>query len=394
MATQSTPTLPPARTMQGIAVPANSVNPVEFFRRTRRHTNTEKVFNYIGQLQETVELLKSDILAGVVIKFTGQVVITPGTGSVDTTSRWPFDFINNAAFTANGASNLISCSGLKLKIREVMKKTDLDDRGVTQTFAGVARSQGTLTRASEAWGVGSATTAIAGGTYPIELEWVVPVAEDEFDLAGAIFLATATSDLTVNISLAQIGDLFKLTGNGTAALTGSFQVSTRKFSVPIGADGEIVVPDLSLFHSMIQSRSTAVQNGQNETRIIGQGAGKSLLRMFYQVYNGLGQAAVPLSMNRTNFGRQSWAYGTNEVPDAYNDGQHMRGDEESRYNTDVGAVWGVGCFDFVHENAFRDVVDLGTTSDLRIQCTIQTGVVLASPAIEYVTETVYNAGGN
>ena len=391
MATQTLQTPAPPTFMQGVAVPASAVNPPEFFARTRRHINMEQQFSYTGQPQQTIELRKSDILSTLRIVFDGQVTITPGTGTVASTAAWPYDFLQRVDFTANQSANLISVSGLKLKIREFMKRSDLNDRGVVQTFGGVSRNQGTLASSSESWGVGSNTSALAAGTYPVHLEWILPVAEDEVDLAGAVFLATSSSSLTATMQLNTIANLFALTGNGAAAITGNFQVISTKFSVPIGSQGQIVVPDLSMFHSLIQSRTAnGVQNGENELRLIGQGAGKSLLRAFYQVLNGTPPA--PLAMNATNFGKQMWRYATSETPDSFIDGNHMRDDEERRYNTDVGALWGVGCHDFANENSFRDVVDEGTAAELRLVITIQSGVVLSSPAVEYVTETMFSAG--
>lgn len=392
MVTTTRPTAAPERNMQGVIVPAESVRPKDFMALTRRHIKTEKVFSYTGQNQETVELLKADILSGITIRFSGQVITANGTGTVATTARWPYDFLKAVKVTANGASNLINVSGLKLKVRDIMKRSDLTDRGVTQTVAGVAKDQGTLARASESWGVGSKSTGIAPATYDIELEWFVPIAEDEIDLAGAIFLATSSTGITLELNLAPKTDLFVLTGTATADLTGSFSIATHKFSIPT-ADGSIIVPDLSVFHGMIEARvAGALQNGPNEPRLIGQGPGKSLLRLFYQLWNGAGTAAAPLAMTRANFGAQGWAYGSSERPDEFLDGTHLRADQERRYNSDIGAIWGFGCHDFVHENAFRDVVDMGTTSELRLVSTIQNGVVLASPALEYVMETVFSAG--
>lgn len=391
MATVTRPTPAPARYMQGVAVPAESVRPQEFFQRTRRHIGMEQQFSYTGQPQETVQLRKSDILSGITIRFSGTVTVAIGTGTVATTARWPYDFLKAVKLSANGSANLINVSGLKLKVRDLMKRSDLTDRGVSQTFGGSAKTQGTLARASESWGVGSSTSGLANGNYPVELEWFVPVAEDEHDLAGAVFLATSSSDLTLQLDLATLAELFVTTGTGAGTVTGNFQVVTTKFSIPIGADGQIVVPDLSVFHSLIQSRQAgAIQNGENEMRVIGQGAGKSLLRVFYQFWNGTPSA--PLAMTSANFGKQSWRYGNNENPDEFIDGTHMRVDSERRYNADIGALWGFGCHDFAHENAFRDVVDMGTTAELRLVNTIQSGVVLTNPAVEYVTETVFLAG--
>jgi hypothetical protein len=389
MATTTAPTAP-QRTMQGLAIPAESVSPPEFFALTRRHTLLEKSFSYNGQSQDVVELRKADILAGIDIEFVGQVVTVKGTGTVATLGRWPYDILKNIKFSANGQSNIINVSGLKLKVRDVMKKSDQSDRGVTQQVNGVSVSNGTLSEASESWGLGSQATAIADGTYNVDLMWHVPIAEDEIDLMGAIFLATSSSDLTLTLEYASPADLFGLVAPATATVTGTFKVTSTKYSVPIGHTGQIVVPDLSMFHSLIQSRYTSLQGGENEIRIVGQGANKSLLRSYFQLWNGATPAPVP--MTRTAFGAQSWRFGNNETPDVFNDGSYLRKHMERRYNTDIGGVWGFGCHDFAEENAFRDVVDMGTTSELRLVSTLQAGYVLASPAMEYVTEVVFLAG--
>lgn len=389
---QVTATTGPVRYMQGIAVPSESVRPAEFFARTRRRTFNEgsQTWNGFGG-QNTWELKKSDIIAAAVVRFTGSLVVTPGTGTAASTARWPYDMLKAVRFTANGASNVINASGLKLKLREFQKRTDLNDRGVTQTIGGASVNQGTLSMASESWGVGSNTSALSGGTYSVDLYWIVPIAEDEIDLSGAIFAATSSTDLTIQIDMETAANLFALTGNATVTMTGTIQTTSVKYSIPIGSDGQIVVPDLSLFHSYIQSRTTQLGNGANEVRLIGQGAGKTLLRTSFQVWNGTAPGA-PLVMNDTNFGEIAWRYGSNETPDDYLSGSVLREINERMYGSDVGGKWGFGCLDFANENAFRDAVDMGTTSDLRIVATIQSGVSLSNAALEYVQETIFQAG--
>jgi hypothetical protein len=386
-----TATTGPVRYMQGIAVPAESVRPAEFFARTRRRTFNEgsQTWNGFGG-QNTWELKKSDIIATAMVRFVGSLVVTPGTGSAASTARWPYDMLKAVRFTANGASNVINSSGLKLKLREFQKKADLTDRGVSNVVGGAAVTQGTFGSASETWGVGSNTATLTGGTFPVDLHWIVPIAEDEIDLSGAIFAATSSTDLTIQIDMETAANLFVLAGNATVALTGTIQCTTLKYSIPIGSDGQIVVPDLSLFHSYIQSRTTQLGTGGNETRLIGQGAGKTLLRTSFQTWNG--STPAPLVMNDTNYGEIAWRYGSNETPDDYLTGQILRKINERMYNTDIGGVWGFGCIDFANENAFRDAVDMGTTSDLRLLTTIQNGVTLTNSALEYVQETIFQAG--
>jgi hypothetical protein len=383
----------PVRYMQGIAVPNTSVRPAEFFARTRRNIQSEKsaAFAGLGQ-QDVVEIKKTGIIAGLIVRFDGTLTSTPGTGTVATTARWPYDLIRQLRFTANGQSNLINCSGAKLKAREFMAKGDLNDRGVSQSIAGVATTQGTLSQACEQWGVGSRATAIAGGAYEVDLSWFVPVAEDQIDLAGSIFAASSSTDLTLTIDWATPADLFALTGNGAASLAGTLQVVAVRYSVPIGSDGQIVVPDLSLFHSLIQSGGiTDLANGVNEKRLTGQGAGKTLLRVFGQLWNGAAPG-VPVVLNEDNFGSMAWRYGGNETPDEYADGQVLRYVNERMYGVDLGGVHGFFSHEFATENAFRDTVDLGTTSEFRLVFDVKPAVVLATPRLEVVQETIFQAG--
>lgn len=389
---QQVSTQGPVRYMQGIAVPAESVRPTEFFARTRRHIQLEKSTTWDGfGGQDVVELKKSDVLGGLRIRFTGTLVVAEGTGSSTSTARWPYDLINKVRFTANGASNLLNVSGLKLKVREFQVRQDLDDRGVSQTYGGVARTQGTLAKAAESWGVGS-NSALSNGTYDVDLEWFVPVAEDQVDLSGAIFCATSSTDLTLTIDWEDEANLFVNTGDAAVTMTtGRFSVHSVKYAIPIGADGQIVIPDLSLFHSMIQARNTDLSVGENEVRLIGQGAGKTLLRLTFQVWNGATPQA-PLAMTADNFGKQAWRYAGNETPDEFHDGTDLRYFNEQSYNSDIGGLWGFGCHEFAAENAFRDAVDMGTTSELRAVCTIDSSVTLTNPAFEYVQETIFQAG--
>ncbi|KAB2809295.1 hypothetical protein F9L07_19845 [Pimelobacter simplex] len=387
MATATAPA--PQRYMQGIAVPASSVNPGEFFARTNQVDGIEYQRTYAGLgANDVFELRKTGIIYGLILRFAGQVIVTPGGGSVATTARWPYDIVKGLRFTANGQSNLINVSGLKLKAHEVMGRTDMNDRGIAQSVGGATVTQGTLSQSVESWGVGSRATAIPGGTYDIELDWYVPVAEDATDLQGAIFAATSSTDLTLNVDWASSSELFVLAGGGTAVVNGTVTLEVKRCTVPMGADGQIVVPDLSTFHSLIQTSTVDLALGMNEPKLIGQGAGKTLLRMYSQLWNGANPA--PLKVDATNFGKLGWRFSGNETPDEYPDGRLLRYLNERMYNSDIGAVWGFWAHDFAVENAFRDAVDLGTTSEFRQL--VETKIGLTGGRLETVAETMFVAG--
>jgi hypothetical protein len=379
------------KVLQGIEVPAQSVNQGAFFALTRRKRTTEynRVFAGAG-LTDNVELRKSDIVAGIHVRFVGNIVTTHSTGGVVATYRWPYDFAKAFRFTANGQSNLINCSGAKLKARELMHRVEFDDRGVSQQVGGSAVTQGTLSMGSEKWGIAPGQSQATSATIPVEITWFIPIAADEKDLSGAIFAQTSAMDLTLSIDWEQVANLFTVSGGDTVTLNGNVICETEKFSIPVQG-GQFVLPDLSLFHSIVQTRvATGLSQGDNELRLIGQGAGKSLLRLFFQVWNGAGPQ-VPLAMNAANYGPQGWRYGSNETPELFPDGSSLREWNERCYNSDVGGLWGFGCHEFEAVNAFRDAVDMGQTSELRLYTNLASGS-LVNPAIEYVQETVFAAG--
>jgi hypothetical protein len=385
----------PTQVMQGIEVPRSSINPAQFFQLTRRLTILEKslpAFAGLGST-DTIPILQTGILSGILIQFSGQVVVTLGGGTCATTGRWPYDLIRALRFTANGQSNLINCHGGALKAREIMQRGDLTDRGVIQAIGGAApgtnRQQGTLSLNSEAWGVGQNVTAITAATYPIELEWYVPIAFDDLTLTGAIFAQTSATDLFAAIDWAPSTDLFLLTGAATAVVTGSVNAFATLYTIPQGSDGNIIVPDLSVFHSLIESRVPVISNGDNEIRLSGQGVGKQLLRLYGKTMNQVvAQNPVPVPVTTANYGNILWRFGGNDTPEIWNNGSAHNHVNEKRFDCDLGAFGGWWVHDFASENAFRDSVDEGTATELRWLTNIPAAVTLTNAFAEYIQETV------
>lgn len=380
------------QTMQGIAVPASSVNPQLFFALTRRETTPQRTFAYGGLGQtDHVSIMQSGILFGLSVRFTGTLAVNLGGGTCATTRDWPYNLAKRVRLSANGQSNLINMSGWGLKVRDIMGRGDMSDRGVSRGITGASpgttTTHGTLSLNSENWGVGQQVTAIPGAptNYDVDLHWYVPVAYDDVELIGAIFAQTSSTDINLAIDWASASELFTLTGAATATLTGTVVVEARTCSIPQGPDGGIILPDLSAFHSLIESRYTALANGQNEIKLVGQGPGRQLMRTFWRVGNNGSWLAV----NDTNYGQLGWRYGGNTTPELITDGLHMRQLNERLYNSDIGAVEGFACWDFAAENAFRDSVDEGAATELRLLVEIPAGVVLTNAHLEYTQETIF-----
>jgi hypothetical protein len=379
----------PTQILQGIEVPTSSIQPAQFFRLTRRMTfkqQTSKQYSGLGQT-DNVQILQAGIVSALVIKFSGTLTTA---GTVSTTCRWPYDLVRAARFSANGQSNLINCGGWALKARELMSVPGLNDRGVTQQVGANQVSQGTMSLAREKWAApmgGAITKPLVNA--PVELTWIVPVAQDTVTLTGAIFAQTSATDLLLAIDWAQPSDLFQgLSTDNTATLNGTFSVTGTMFSIPQAPNGQIIIPDLSVFHSLIQSRQQNIANGTNEVRLTGQGVGKQLCRVFWRTINNSNAAASIMPVDDTTLGQVGWRFGGNDTPEVWSSGGEMAYNTERTAGSDLSSVHGVKLFDFVNENAFRDTVDEGTASELRYFQEVQASVNLNSAVDEYVQETL------
>lgn len=384
----------PEQSLQGVLVPASSINPELFFERTRRLRVQQDQFAFPGFGGTRVtSILQTGIIGGFWLHFVGQVTVTLGGGTAATTSRWPYDLVRNARFSANGQSQLINCSGWHLKARELMQRGDLSDRGVSRGIGGAspgtARTQGTLSLANEDWGVGQNVTAIPGAptVYPIKLSWWFPVAFDKVTLTGGIFAQTSSTDLALTVDFAPSTELFTLTGAATAVIAGDFVLEAELYTIPMGADGNVIVPDLSIFHSLIQTRFASPSNGMNEVRLAGQGVGRQLQRIFFRTYNGATPA--PLAINNTNYGQVGWRFGGNDTPEVFRNGHSLAVWNEDLFDVDFAQQQGFGVLDWCSEYAFRDSIDEGSATELRLLLEYPTGLVLTSPFVEYTQETLF-----
>ncbi|HEX3948079.1 MAG TPA: hypothetical protein VHW47_10250 [Acidimicrobiales bacterium] len=385
---------PPANlTFQGIVVPGSSLNPKAFFAGTRRQTVLQKTISSWAGFGQTdvVDTLRAGILSGYYVKVSGNLVLTTGSGTIATTSRWPYYLIRNGRFQANGQSNLVAATGWALRAREYMADAEMSDRGVPNNIGGAspgtARTQGTLALNSEAWGVGSNVTGLATQTVDVELSFYVPVAYEKKMLTGAVFCQTLSTTLELDLTWANLSDLFTLTGNATVVFNPQVTIEAEMFTIPSDGQGGMFLPNLSAFHSFIGTRApNSVSTGNNEITLSGQGVGRQLMRVFWRTMNGT--VPAPIIPTATTISQPYWRYGTNTTPETWLDGRDLRQQNERDYGVDLGAYAGYECIDFDRTWAFRDSVDEGSATELRFGYTIPNSVSLTSPFNEYFQDVI------
>ncbi len=395
-------------TVQGIDVPASSVGTPEtdrlYFGLTRRQIRQAKpltTFAGVGNSDE-FQLVHDGIVAGLIIRVTGTIV---GVGTAATSGRrWPYDVLRGVRFSANGQTNL--------KALQFMYP-DCSDAGITP-LGGVAGTpvrvgisganpgfsvdvptalsqSGYLADTIDRWGFGSGTSAIAAGTYPVDLHYFVPVAFDQKTLEGAIFAQTEGTNLVLALDWANSSDVFPTAFGTSTTFNLQFSVHEVYYDIPIVGGRRILPSGIVYFHQLVQTRATsALAQGDNEFILPGIARGRKLMRVFYQLWNGATPApVVPAdSSNVANFGPQGWIYGGNQNPERWALGSDMAYYNEKTFDTDLASQWGFLVHDFANEWAFRDLVDLGSTNDLRLLMNLTTNVTVSSPIWEVVQQVL------
>lgn len=361
---------PSAPLIQGVTVPALVQNPEQFYAATRRMRFPMRSLTAISGLGsvDSVQLRQTGIIAGLEVRVKGSLTFGGTIGTTTMSYDWPFNLIQEIRLAANGQSNLIRCRGLTLRAYEFATNPKISDEGISKSFGGTASTVGTLAMASDDWGTSGVNVAAPGtnvaaiGTYTVDLTFFVPVAADQVSLVGAVFAQSQATNLTLDIQWATQNQIVSaLGGSATFASSLSWKVTGLAYSIP-NVGGAFLVPDLSQFHQLAETRFGGMAQGVNEPLLPGTGVGRRLMRVFHQTISN----SVPLAMTDTNFNRVGWAYGGSDVPESYDAGGDLRAQNIRVTGVDLGGLWGIGLWDFASIFALRDVVDEATTSDLRI----------------------------
>jgi len=364
--------------IQGNALtPDVIVDPNSFYANTRRlryPMASKTKITGIGS-SDSVSLRQSGIVSGLEVRLSGTVVLNGTYAATTMTYEWPYNFVKAFTLSANGQSTLINARGLVIRAAEFVGDDDLNDRGVSQKFgASTTFTQGTLALSSDDWGTnaggvlapGSATTVAAGQSFTVDITYFIPVAADQVSLIGSVYAQSSATNLTLGLQYSTSADLITLGSGVTADFSGMyFDVTGIVYSIP-NVNGKYVIPDLTQFHSLTEALAPTPAAGTNEPQLPGVGAGRKLLRTWFNTYSGT-YPGTPLPMTDANYNTVGWAYGGNTVPESYSAGGKLRALNERQCGVDLGKLWGIGMWDFASQFALRDVVDEGSTANLRLQ---------------------------
>jgi hypothetical protein len=371
----------PVTIVQGQNAPNVVVDNAAFVQATRRQRYAMqgvKAWSGIGAT-DSVQLKQEGVVAQLECRVSGTITLGGTIGTTTASYDFPYNIVQNFQLSANGQSNLVSARGLTVKLLDFVQNSDLTDRGVSRSFGGAGTqaiyNQGTCSLSSEDWGTNSTTVAAGNvlapgyntptvGAHTFDVTYVIPVAADQVSLIGAIYAQSAATNLNLNVQWATQSQLFSAVGaSATVAYSINWDVTGVVYSIP-QVGNAMVIPDLSQFHQVTEFRQGGLTQNVNEINLPGVGTGRYMMRAGFQVSSG--STPAPLAMTDANFSQVSWGYGGNTVPETYASGSKLRSLNERQFSSDIGKLWGHALWDFSSQFALRDLVDQGSTANLRL----------------------------
>lgn len=361
--------------IQGVPSPNVKIDPDLFYQATRRlkfPARPNAAISGIGS-QDVVTLRQTGIVAALECRISGIVTFGGTLGTTTCSYEWPFNIAEKFQLSANGQSNLLQARGLLFRALEFVMNPKLEDSGGAAAFGATAIASGTsgsFKIAGDDWGTNASNSLNPGanvpalGAYSVDITYVLPIAADMVSLIGAIFAQSAATNLTLTVQYATQSQLFSAVGgSATIAYNLNLQVQAIAFSIP-NVGGVFVVPDLSQFHQIAEYQPPGITQGTNQPVLPGTGVGRRLMRIFGQVYAGA--VSTPIPVTAANYGQVGWAFGGNDMPESYDNGSQVRSSLVRLCGVDLSSYWGFFALDFASQFALRDLIDEGTTSDLRV----------------------------
>jgi hypothetical protein len=323
------------------------------------------------------------ILSNIRLMFVGSLVVA-GTGTCTATYQWPWNIAKRVTLQANGQTSLIQCEGLDLRVRR--QRLYRNPKEDVSTAPAVTAATGDPNPG-----------VIANGTYPVVLMYDLPITHDATTLTGALFAQSDANYLNWTIEPALTADLFTLTGNDTATLTGNFFPLLTFFDIPY-VDTQrgrmVAIPDLRWLHGYIAANQNYANTGDVRAPFI-KNAGQ--LIAYYAYLDNGGAAQIDPAVNCDEVRLE---YGGNRRPRVYagplggagSSGSGVLHLLEENVRNYFGRLRpGYLCLDLENENPDRDLIYPRGVSELQLVLKVSSGVTVnANARVHFVEETLFS----
>lgn len=353
-------------------------DPAAFFELTEKNEYTAFTIDAPGSgSSATRQLPQSGVLSHLRVMFVGNIGSTPGTGAITTTSKWPYGFLDQLVLSANAQNDLISVNGTDLDVLRAIRHPGYKPNDDLDLIPG---------------GVGAGQTLT--GDDDVVLTWDVPIAIDDVSLIGALYAQSPSMSLQLRLRQAVTTDLLVVSGNATIdSITGTFYVMVTSFDIPLssGQDPRLIVPDLSRLHG-VQAHETPYSNtGEVRAPLIRVNGQLDRLIVQATQQDPAGQVTdqyLTADPDADEIDAIRIEYGAAQRPLDYQPAGFLKMKNINDYADSL--PYSALAFDFLAENAPRDVILMAGVTDLVCVPTINSAVTVSGgAAVRLVQETLF-----
>ena len=354
------------------------VDPAAFFDMTERNVYTARRLTSPGSggsLND--DLPQAGVLAHLQIIFEGQLSTTLGGGTITTSNNFPYGLLDEFVLSVNAQNDVYSIRGTALHAFDRLRAAN--------GFFG-----------NDTLDVFPSSTVGVGGVVPdgasqdLVLTWDIPISIDPTSLVGAIYAQSSGINLQVRIREAVHTDLMVLAGGAVIdSLTGVFTIRVTSFDVPVsgGEQPMLVVPDTSRLHA-VQGLRTAFSSSGEIPHDLVRGNGQ-LDRLVFTIADRNPAGTVTDSVMLADADANELEsvrieYGNAQRPLVYDPAHGLAQDNLRAYGQRL--PYGFLAFDFLLENAPRDIIQMAGVTDLRLIPTLNSGVSVAAGAETYAVQ--------
>lgn len=354
-------------------------DPAAFFELTERNEYTPIQGDIPGSGSAfNRQLPQAGVLSFLKVLFVGNIATTLGGGTVTTTSRWPYGFLDRVSLSANAQNDLISANGCDLHVLRAIRNPGFVPNDDLDVVPG---------------GIGAGQT-LADGDNPIVLGWEIPVAIDDVSLIGSLYAQSPSMNLQLILRQAVTTDLLVTGGAATIdSVTGTFYVEVTSFDIPIttGENPRLITPDLSRLHGINAVAVPYSNTGDVRAPLIRVNGQLDRLLVNTSMADPAGEVTdqfLSAAADADEIDAIRIEYGAAEKPLDYNPAHFLAWKNLDHYADALPYEY--LAFDFLAENAPRDVILMTGVTDLVCVPTIDSAVVVAAGAsVRLVQETLF-----
>lgn len=327
------------------------IDPAAFMELTEGNVQPLDTFTAPGPgSSSTFYLPKSGVVSLLSLTFQGTLTVTAaGTGDTQPvpSSRWPYGLLSGLNFSAGLGSDLWDANGLDLA---ALWHTDNphSHQSSSDEYPGA---------------VGGGGSALAAGSYPLELRWELPIAVDQTSLVASLYAQSSSSNISVKVSQEQIGNLIE--SGGTASLwsiTGTFTPREKLWEIPV-SKGKLILPDITHVHIGAGIDQALTGTGRQPAQV--QRTSGVLQRLFMRAETGPTSFLSALASTPTDelIDQIQINYGLTQTPLIFNPASELAAINAKHYGEPL--PFDTYVLDTLVENPQRDAILLAGVTELQ-----------------------------